>query len=172
MPGHFLQLAHSRRFRADTRVRALGFSGPFVEGWAVYAEELMATLGYRGEISAEAAAAVRMQQLKMQLRAILNTIMDVSFHSGDLDQREAMELMMTRGYQEEGEATGKWRRVQLSSTQLSCYYVGYLEVLQVVADLRQAHPSWSDRQLHDTMLSFGSPPARYLRQLLGLPPAA
>jgi uncharacterized protein (DUF885 family) len=61
--------------------------------------------------------------------------------------------------------------VQLSSTQLSCYYVGYLEVLQVVADLRQAHPSWSDRQLHDTMLSFGSPPVLYLRQLVGLPPA-
>jgi hypothetical protein len=32
MPGHFLQIAHARRFRADTRVRALGWSGPFVEG--------------------------------------------------------------------------------------------------------------------------------------------
>ena len=42
MPGHFLQLAHSRRFRGSTRVRALGRSGPFVEGWAVYAEEVMA----------------------------------------------------------------------------------------------------------------------------------
>lgn len=172
MPGHVAQLSHNQRYQGANLVRGVFGSDSFIEGWAVYAEELMATLGYRGEISAEAAAAVRMQQLKMQLRAILNTIMDVSFHSGDLDQREAMELMMTRGYQEEGEATGKWRRVQLSSTQLSCYYVGYLEVLQVVADLREAHPSWSDRQLHDTMLSFGSPPARYLRQLLGLPPAA
>ena len=61
MPGHFLQLAHSRRFRADTRVRALGWSGPFVEGWAVYAEELMAGLGFGG-------LPVRLQQLKMQLR--------------------------------------------------------------------------------------------------------
>jgi hypothetical protein len=172
MPGHVAQLSHNQRYQGANPIRGVFGSDSFIEGWAVYAEELMATLKYRGEISAEAAAAVRMQQLKMQLRAILNTIMDVSFHSGDLDQREAMELMMTRGYQEEGEATGKWRRVQLSSTQLSCYYVGYLEVLQLVADLRQAHPSWSDRQLHDTMLSFGSPPVRYLRQLLGLPPAA
>jgi uncharacterized protein (DUF885 family) len=172
MPGHVAQLSHNQRYQGANLVRGVFGSDSFIEGWAVYAEELMATLGYRSEISAEAAAAVRMQQLKMQLRAILNTIMDVSFHSGDLDQREAMELMMVRGYQEEGEATGKWRRVQLSSTQLSCYYVGYIEVLQLVADLRQAQPSWSDRQLHDSMLKFGSPPARYLRQLLGLPPAA
>ncbi|MEO6501039.1 MAG: DUF885 domain-containing protein [Jatrophihabitantaceae bacterium] len=172
MPGHVAQLSHNQRYQGANPVRGVFGSDSFIEGWAVYAEELMATLGYRGEISAEAAAAVRMQQLKMQLRAILNTIMDVSFHTGELDQSQAMELMMVRGYQEEGEATGKWRRVQLSSTQLSCYYVGYLEVLQLVADLRQAHPSWSDRQLHDTMLSFGSPPVRYLRQLLGLPAAA
>lgn len=172
MPGHVAQLSHNQRYQGANPLRGVFGSDSFIEGWAVYAEELMATLGYRSEISADAAAAVRMQQLKMQLRAILNTILDVSFHSGELDQREAMELMMTRGYQEEGEATGKWRRVQLSSTQLSCYYVGYLEVLQLVADLRKAHPSWSDRQLHDTMLSFGSPPVRYLRQLLGLPPVA
>lgn len=48
MPGHFLQLAHSRRYRGSTRVRSLGFSGPFVEGWAVYAEEFMAEAGYGG----------------------------------------------------------------------------------------------------------------------------
>jgi uncharacterized protein (DUF885 family) len=98
--------------------------------------------------------------------------MDVSFHNGDLDEREAMELMKVRGYQEDGEAAGKWRRVQLSSTQLCTYYVGYLEVGRLVADLRQAQPSWSPKQLHDTVLNFGSPPVRYLRQLLGLPPAA
>ena len=171
MPGHVEQLSHNQRYQGANAVRGVFGSGSFIEGWAVYAEELMAGLGYRSDVSAEAAAAVRMQQLKMQLRAVLNTIMDVSFHSGDLDQREAMELMTTRGYQEEGEATGKWRRVQLSSTQLCTYYVGYLEVRQLVADLRRAQPSWSDRKLHDTVLHYGSPPVRYLRQLVGLPPA-
>ncbi|MDQ1720714.1 MAG: hypothetical protein QOI26_448 [Pseudonocardiales bacterium] len=172
MPGHVEQLSHSHRYEGANRVRGVFGSGSFIEGWAVYAEELMAGLGYRGDISAEAAAAVRMQQLKMQLRTVLNTIMDVSFHNGDLDEREAMELMKVRGYQEDGEAAGKWRRVQLSSTQLCTYYVGYLEVGRLVADLRQAQPSWSPKQLHDTVLNFGSPPVRYLRQLLGLPPAA
>ena len=171
MPGHVEQLSHAHRYQASNRVRGVFGSDSFIEGWAVYAEELMASLGYRSDISAEAAAAVRMQQLKMQLRSLLNTILDISFHTGDLDERQAMELMMVRGYQEEGEAAGKWRRVQLSSTQLSTYYVGYLEVSRLVADLRQARPSWSDRQVHDEVLNYGSPPVRYLRQLLGLPPA-
>jgi uncharacterized protein (DUF885 family) len=169
MPGHVEQLSHARRYQASNRVRGVFGSGSFIEGWAVYAEQLMANLGYRSDISAEAAAAVRTQQLKMQLRSVLNTIMDISFHTGDLDERQAMELMTVRGYQEDGEAAGKWRRVQLSSTQLSTYYVGYLEVSELVAELRRAYPSWSDRQLHDEVLNYGSPPVRYLRQLLGLP---
>ena len=41
MPGHVLQLAHAARAQTPTRVRRFGFSGVFVEGWAVYAEELL-----------------------------------------------------------------------------------------------------------------------------------
>jgi uncharacterized protein (DUF885 family) len=172
MPGHVEQLSHAYRYQGSNQVRGVFGSGSFIEGWAVYAEELMASRGYRSDVSEAAAAAVRMQQLKMQLRAVLNTILDISFHAGDLDERGAMELMLVRGYQEEGEAAGKWRRVQLSSTQLCTYFVGYVEVRELVADLRKARPSWSDRQLHDEVLNYGSPPVRYLRQLLGLPPAA
>lgn len=171
MPGHVEQLSHSRRYQGDTNVRTVFGSDSFIEGWAVYAEELMAQLGYRSDVSAEAAMAVRMQQLKMQLRMILNTILDIGFHTADLDEAAAMQLMTVRGYQEDGEASGKWRRVQLSSTQLSTYYVGYLEVRQLMADLREAKPDWTDRQCHDAVLSYGSPPVRHLRTLLGLPPA-
>lgn len=171
MPGHVEQFSHSRRYRGDTLIRSVFGSGSFIEGWAVYAEELMAERGYRSEVSDEAAAAVRMQQLKMKLRMVINTILDVSFHAGELDETAAMELMTRRGYQEEGEAAGKWRRVQLTATQLCTYYVGYLEIRRLVTDLRAAHPEWTDRTLHDTVLGHGSPPVRHLRTLLGLPPA-
>ncbi|MFL6162607.1 MAG: DUF885 domain-containing protein [Jatrophihabitantaceae bacterium] len=169
IPGHVEQLSHARRYRGDTLVRAVFGSDSFIEGWAVYAEALMAERGYRSDVSPAAADAVRMQQLKMQLRMIINTILDISYHAGDLDEAAALELMTGRGYQEEGEAVGKWRRVQLTSTQLSTYYVGYLEVRQLVADLRAAQPDWTDRQVHDTVLDYGSPPPRLLRTLLGLP---
>jgi hypothetical protein len=125
--------------------------------------------GYRSEVSPHAAAALRMQQLKMQLRTVLNTVLDLRFHCADLDERTAMQLMCDRGYQEDGEAAGKWRRAQLSSTQLCTYYVGYLEVRSVADDLHAKFPDWSQRRLHDAMLAHGSPPARHLRTLLGLP---
>jgi len=158
MPGHFLQLAHARRFRADTRVRALGWSGPFVEGWAVYAEELMAGLGFGG-------LPVRLQQLKMQLRMSLNAIIDQLVHCEELPEAEAMELMTGRGFQEEGEAAGKWRRALLTSTQLSTYFVGYTEVAAIAA----ARPfGATPRAWHDAMLAHGSPPPRHLRTLLGV----
>ncbi|GIE86742.1 DUF885 domain-containing protein [Actinoplanes regularis] len=158
MPGHFLQLAHARRFRGSSRVRALGWSGPFVEGWAVYAEELMAGLGFGG-------LPVRLQQLKMQLRMSLNAIIDQLTHCEDLPESEAMALMTGRGFQEEGEAAGKWRRALLTSTQLSTYFVGYLEV----AELAAARPfGATPKAWHDAMLAHGSPPPRHLRSLLGV----
>lgn len=168
MPGHVEQLSHSRRYNGRTKLRSVFTSGSFVEGWAVYTEELMVRHGYRAGHSPDAAAALKMQQLKMRLRMVLNTILDISFHTGDLDEARAMELMTTRGYQEAGEAVGKWRRVQLTSTQLCTYYVGYLEVSRLERDLAAARPELSTRARHDAMLSFGSPPARHVRTLLGL----
>jgi hypothetical protein len=158
MPGHFLQIAHARRFRADTRVRSLGWSGPFVEGWAVYAEELMAGLGFGG-------LPVRLQQLKMQLRMSLNAIIDQLVHCEDMAEADAMDLMTRRGFQEEGEAAGKWRRALLTSTQLSTYFVGYTEV----AAIASARPfGATPKAWHDAMLAYGSPPPRHLRTLLGV----
>ena len=90
MPGHFLQLAHSRRYSGSTRVRAVARSGPFVEGWAVYAEEVMAEHGFGG-------LPVRLQQLKMQLRMTINAILDQLVHCEDLTEGEAMALMTGRG---------------------------------------------------------------------------
>jgi uncharacterized protein (DUF885 family) len=161
MPGHVLQLAHDRRQNTPTAVRKVFWNGPFVEGWAVYAEELMARHGFGGD-------AVRMQQLKTQLRMTINAILDVRVHTRGMTREEGMRLMLDRGYQEEGEAVGKWRRSLLTSTQLSTYFVGYLAVRGIVEDLRAAQPDWSLRQVHDAVLAHGSPPARHLRPLLGL----
>jgi uncharacterized protein (DUF885 family) len=168
MPGHVEQLSHARRYRGSTRVRAVFENDTFVEGWAVYAEALMAEHGYRSEVSSDAAAAVKMQQLKGKLRMIIHTILDISYHAGDLDEAGAMQLLIGRGYYEQAIAPSRWLRVQLSAGLLPMYYVGYFEVRQLVDDLRARHPQWSHRQLHDTLLSFGSPPVRQLRTLLGL----
>ena len=82
MPGHYLQLAHSNEFKAPTLVRAIFQSGTFIEGWAVYTEQVMAEAGYGGP-------EVKMQQLKMRLRVICNAILDQSIHAGNMSEQEA-----------------------------------------------------------------------------------
>ena len=164
MPGHYLQLQHSRRFTGSgTAIRAALRSGSFTEGWAVYAERVMAEQEYPGEGDPRA---VRVQQLKMQLRMTINAILDARIHAHGMTEAEAMALMTGRGFQEEGEAAGKWRRAQLTSAQLSTYYVGYCEISDLAADLRAADPGLTDQQVHDRMLAHGSPPVRLLRTLI------
>jgi hypothetical protein len=86
-------------------------------------------------------------------------------HCDELTEGEAMALMIERGYQEEGEAAGKWRRALLTSTQLSTYYVGYTEVAAIGA----ARPTDVNlRDWHDAMLAHGSPSPRHLASLLGV----
>lgn len=162
MPGHYLQLAHANRFKAPTLVRAIFSSGPFVEGWATYAEQTMVEHGYGGP-------EVKMQQLKMHLRVITNAIIDQKIHTAGMTETEAMRLMMEEGFQEEGEAAGKWRRACLTSTQLSTYYVGNLEMNNIRRSYEAKHGGDFDfKTFHDTVLSFGSPPLKYVRELMGL----
>ena len=166
IPGHVLQLGHAARHRGSTRIRAAGQSGPFVEGWAVYAESLLAEAGLG--LGADIDDGLRMQQLKMQLRTTINAVLDVRVHTRGMTEAEAMALMTERGHQEEGEAAGKWRRALLTSTQLSTYYVGYHEVRDVVHRARAARPAATLREVHDAVLGHGSPPPRHLRTILGL----
>ncbi len=162
MPGHYLQLAHANRFRAPTLVRGVVFSGTFVEGWATYAEQLMADAGYGG-------AEVRMQQLKMRLRMILNAIIDQKIHTEGMSEQEAIARMKNDAFQEEGEAVGKWKRARLGSTQLSTYYVGNAEMNDIRAAWEKNHGKYPDlRTLHDAMLSFGNAAPKYVRERLGM----
>jgi len=160
MPGHYLQLAHANEFSAPTLVRAIFRSGAFIEGWAVYCEQMMAEQGYGGP-------EVKMQQLKMRLRTIANAILDQSIHAGNMSEKQAMDLMMKETFQQEGEAVAKWKRVRLTSTQLSTYFVGATEHL----DLRAAaekKPDFDLKKYNDQVISYGSPPVKYVRELMGL----
>ena len=162
MPGHYLQIMHSNKFTAPTKIRAIFSSGSFVEGWAVYAEQLMAENGYGG-------AEVEMQQLKMKLRVIINAIIDQKIHTMGMTEKQAVDFMMNEGFQEEGEAAGKWKRAQLSSTQLSTYYVGSVEVNDLRKAYEAKHKGKVDlMKMHDEMLSFGSPPAKYIKEMMNL----
>ena len=160
MPGHFLQLAHANRFPG--RLRHLLRSGVFVEGWAVYTEWMMCEEGYLDHDPL-----LKLITLKWYLRDVTNAILDQAVHVDGISRYDAMQLMVEDAFQEEREAAGKWRRAQLTSAQLSTYFVGYL---QHVALRRETEESWGEsfdlKTYHDKVLSFGSPPPQFVRALL------
>ena len=156
MPGHYLQIMHSNAY--PSKLRAVLGSGPFVEGWAVYSEWLMASKGFGG-------AKVKLQQQKMILRMTANALLDHGIHTGDLDERQAMDLMTRDAFQEEGEAAGKWNRARLTSAQLTTYFYGFQEMMKL-REAAETRPGFSERAYHDQLLSHGSPGPRYMRQLL------
>ena len=160
IPGHFLQLAHANR--SPNRLRALLSSGVFVEGWACYTEQMMSEEGFL-----DRDPLMRLVTLKWYLRVISNALLDQSFHVDGIRREEAMRLMMHDTFQEEREAAGKWIRAQVTSTQLSTYFVGYQEH----RDLRNAAKmEWGKdftlKRYHDGAISFGSPPVRFVKALL------
>lgn len=159
-PGHYVQLWHANAY--PSTLRAVLSSGSFVEGWAVYAEEMMVEQGFRANDPL-----YRLSQLKVQLRTITNAIIDQAIHVDGMSRDEMMHLLTQTAFQEEREAAGKWRRAQLSFTQLSTYFVGFQEHLE---SRRAAQAAWGAefnlKRYHDGVLSFGSPPGRFARQLL------
>jgi uncharacterized protein (DUF885 family) len=141
-----------KRFKGSTPIRQVFWSGSFVEGWACHAERLMAESGFGG-------LPVRIAQLKMQLRMTINAILDTNVHAQEMTEDQALELMMGRGFQELGEATGKWRRACLTSAQLSTYFVGYTELADLFSRI-------GPKSNYEFALAHGSPPPRLLAHLL------
>ena len=160
MPGHYLQLAHSNRY--PSALRAVLSSGPFVEGWAVYTEKLMIEQGYM-----DGDPLMHLIQLKWYLRVVVNALLDQAVHVDDISRAAAMKLMTEAGFQEEREAAGKWTRAQLTAAQLPVYFVGSQEHFELRAEAqRRAGGNFNLREYHDKVLSFGSPPVRFVRALL------
>lgn len=164
MPGHYVQLAHQNDY--PSTLRAVLGSGAFVEGWAVYAEGVMADAGFMA-----GDPLYKLTVLKMRLRSISNALLDIGIHTEGMTEREAMALMTVQAFQQEREAAGKWTRARLGSTQLPSYFVGYSEHKDLRAEIERRR-SFDLKRYHDEVLSFGSPPVRYVRALMTGAPIA
>jgi len=160
MPGHFLQLAHSNRYPG--KLRTLLGSGTFVEGWAVYAEWMMVEEGF-----CEGDPLMQLVVLKWYLRDVTNAILDQAVHVDGISEDQALKLLIEDAFQEEREAVGKWKRACLTSAQLSTYFVGYMEHVQL---RREVEKAWGDsfnlETYHDKVLSFGSPPVQFVQAMM------
>ena len=111
---------------------------------------------------------MKLIQLKWYLRTIVNALLDQAVHVDGISREAAMKLMTESGFQEEREAAGKWTRAQLTSAQLPVYFVGALEhfALRAEAEQRAGRARFNLHEYHDKVLSYGSPPVRFARELM------
>jgi uncharacterized protein (DUF885 family) len=190
IPGHFVQLYWGKR--EESKIRRIFDNGPFVEGWAVYTERLMVDAGYAGvgpgpdakrpktvskalwtvqQSDELRAKAIELHALKFYLRTVTNAILDHEIHAGSMTREQAIALMVDRAFQERGEAEAKWTRAQVSSTQLSTYFVGATAWFrlreQAEARATAAGTDFDMLEFHRAALSHGAPPVHRLPELMG-----
>lgn len=158
-PGHYVQLEYSNR--CPSLIRRVLASGVFIEGWAVYTEQMMLDQGYgQGDL------VMRLNQLKWYLRAVANAILDHRMHCTAMTDDEALAFLTKRVFQSEGEALGKIVRAKQTSCQLSTYFVGrtaFYRLRQAIQ--RERGDDFQLGRFHEAVLDGGSPPVKYLPEL-------
>lgn len=159
-PGHYVQLEYANRNPSLIR-KVLG-SGAFIEGWAVYTEQMMLDQGYgNGDL------ALRLEQLKFYLRAVCNTILDRRMHCENLSDEAAMDLLVNQAFQSEGEARLKVIRAKQSSVQLSTYFTGRMAHYRLRQQIsRELGDKFSLGRYHEAVLRNGSIPLKFLPELV------
>ncbi|MFG6447381.1 DUF885 domain-containing protein [Roseateles sp. BYS180W] len=160
VPGHYTQLVHANK--SPSLIKSIFGNDAMVEGWAVYSERMMLESGYGGN-----APEMWLMWCKWNLRAVTNTILDYSVHVLGMEREAALDLLQRQAFQTEREATEKWRRVQLTSVQLTSYYSGYADIMA----LRQARQDalgsgFKLKDFHEEFLSHGSAPVATIRRLM------
>ena len=158
LPGHYVQLWHANRNKR--LVPNALWNGAFAEGWAVYSEQLMFEAGVQSDPRHELA------QLKFWQRAVLNAMIDTGLHAGDMSEDEALRLLLEEGHQTKKVAEEKIRRAQVTSVQLSTYFVGWQQIAKLRDEQKAARgAAWSLREFNDALLAHGTPPIPYVRDI-------
>jgi uncharacterized protein (DUF885 family) len=164
MPGHYVQLEYANDVQPVSRrlLRTIFSNTPYVEGWAVYTQQMMSDAGYlNGD------KALWLTFYKQILRVLANTILDIKLQTMGMTDQEALDLMMKETYQEKEEATAKLQRAQLSSCQLPTYFVGWKGWLDVREHYKQRKgSSYSPKEFNERALKESAVPLPALDALL------
>jgi uncharacterized protein (DUF885 family) len=160
-PGHYVQMEYANRH--PSLIRRIFGCGVFIEGWAVYTEQMMLDQGYGGADN----HALRLNQLKFYLRAIANNILDYRMHCEEMSDEEAMDLLVRESFQTEGEARLKVVRSKQSSVQLSTYFTGRMALVDLRRRIqREMGDDFSLGRFHEAVIGHGSVPVMYLEELV------
>jgi uncharacterized protein (DUF885 family) len=159
-PGHSVQLEYMNRH--PSLIRKVLQSGVYIEGWAVYTEQMMLDQGY-----GDRDLALRLSQLKFYLRAVGNTILDHKMHCSNMSDDEALDFLIKGCFQSEGEARLKVIRSKQSSCQLSTYFVGRMAHYRLRQSIeRELGDKFGLARYHEAVLEPAAVPVKYLPELV------
>ena len=159
-PGHSVQLEYMNRH--PSLIRKVLQSGVYIEGWAVYTEQMMLDQGY-----GDRDLALRLSQLKFYLRAVGNTILDHKMHCSNMSDDEALDFLIKGCFQSEGEARLKVIRSKQSSCQLSTYFVGRMAHYRLRQAIeREMGDKFELGRYHEAVLEPAAVPVKYLPELV------
>ncbi|HSR99845.1 MAG TPA: DUF885 domain-containing protein [Kofleriaceae bacterium] len=160
-PGHHTQYFYSKRNLNP--LRAVLWSGPMAEGWAVYGEGLMVDLGWGGARNDR----FRVFKNIEHLVSTANTILDIELQSGRMTDDDAIRFMVEQGFQPRAQAEKKLVRAKLDSTQLCQYFLGFDEILALERDYKKkVGPKFKQRTFNEALISHGTLAVRFLRDYL------
>ena len=84
-----------------------------------------------------------------------------------MKKEEAMNLLTRQAFQQQAEAEGKWKRVTVTSVQLTSYFNGFYEILELRnAYKKKSGKNYSIKKFNERFLGYGSVPVKYIRQTM------
>ncbi|HKY31277.1 MAG TPA: DUF885 domain-containing protein [Candidatus Polarisedimenticolia bacterium] len=166
IPGHFLQLSIANHNTSE--IRRLHQDGVFVEGWALYAEEMLMRTGlYDTPGQAAAGEAGKAQVLRLMRYRAARIPVDVRLATGEWTFDQAVAYFMEEGGLDRVAATGEAAGAAVSPGQKMTYMVGKHQIQQLLGRYRQKKgAAFRLRDFHDELLAAGSLPLSLVEWLL------
>ena len=155
-PGHYAQFKLAALNSSKTR--AIFGNGVYIEGWGTFSERLMLDHGWGTPLA-------RVAHLKKQLENIARTIVDIRVHSQGMDRDEMLTFLREEAMQDGQFAINMWTRAITSSPQLTTYYLGYRDIMELYEDWRAENPQGPPKEFSDRMMSLGAVPMKNYRAL-------
>jgi uncharacterized protein (DUF885 family) len=158
-PGHHLQLATANNH--PSLIRMLVDAPEFVEGWAMYAEQMMREEGF--DTSPEHLVMMYTDAIWRACRIVL----DVKLHRGLISVPDATRFLIEQTGFERANAAAEVKRYTYTPTYQFSYLLGKVLLLRLRDDeRRRLGPAFSLKGFHDSMLREGSLPISFQRRLL------
>ena len=160
IPGHYTQLVYSNQ--SPSIIKSVFGNGAMVEGWAVYTEQMMLNEGFGNN-----APEMRLMWYKWNLRSVCNAILDYSVHAGSMTKEQAVKMLTREAFQQQAEADNKWKRVSVSSVQLTSYYTGFKEIIALQNEWKKKQgDKYKLKEFNEKFLSYGSAPVKYIKEAM------